>query len=66
MPFTTYFEEHIRSRVMMSFSGYLESLGLSEEIITTNISESQYAVFHCTQNWNEVTPDVLLMTTSKL
>lgn len=59
--FLDYFNDQLHTRVLQLYSGYLHHLGLSQDSISTNMSESLNAVLKRLQDWKEVTHDLLLM-----
>jgi hypothetical protein len=65
-PFLSYFTAKWLPRVRIGFHGYLRSIGLQQEVITTNMSESLNAVLKRMHEWEEVILDVMLLTAYKL
>lgn len=64
--FKDYYIQHLRSRVRVSFTGHLQTVGLTQTSITTNISESMHKVIKAFNEWKETTPDVCLVTLWRL
>ena len=64
--FCTYFDEHLRSRILIAYTGHLRSVGLQDEVVTNNISESFNAVLKRYQDWKEAPIDSMLVAMYRL
>lgn len=64
--FHTYFDEHLHSRVLIAYTGHLRSVGLQDEVVTNNISESFNAMLKRYQDWTEAPIDSMLIAMYRL
>ena len=64
--FLTYFDSHLKCRLDLAYTGYLKSVGLPDDSITTNMSESLNAVIKRFQDWEEAPIDSIVMAMYKL
>lgn len=64
--FVTYYTDHLADRVKFAYAGYLHTLHLNCETVTTNMSESMNAALKRMQRWTEVSADMMACTFYKL
>lgn len=64
--FQMYFNSYLVDRVETAYAGYLHSVGLRNDTITTNMSESLNFVIKQFQGWKENTPDLCLLSLYRL
>jgi hypothetical protein len=64
--FKTYYNSHLLDRVETAYTGYLQSVGLQKNSITTNMSESLNFVIKDFQSWQESTADICLLSMYRL
>ncbi|XP_065645994.1 uncharacterized protein LOC136076623 [Hydra vulgaris] len=64
--FSIYFSDHLHSRILLSYIGYLRFVGLTDNIITNNVSESLNAVIKKFQDWKEAPVDSMVVAMHRL
>jgi hypothetical protein len=64
--FLVYFSDHLYSRVLIAYIGHLRSVGLMENIVTNNVSESLNAVIKKFQEWKEAPVDSMIIAMHRL
>jgi hypothetical protein len=64
--FVAYYNDHLSDRLNLAYSGYLQSLQLDCDTVTTNMSESMNAALKRMQRWTEVSADMMVYTLYKL
>jgi len=64
--FKTYYQSYLVTRVETAYAGYLQSVGLHTNSITTNMSESLNYVIKEFQGWKENTADICLLSLYRL
>lgn len=64
--FITYYDEVLANKITTSYIGYLRSLGLQVDSMTTNMSESLNFVIKDFQGWKENTADICLFSMYQL
>jgi hypothetical protein len=64
--FVTYYNDYLSERIKLAYVGYLRSLQIEFESVTTNMSESMNAALKRLQSWTEVSADMMVCTLYKL
>ena len=64
--FSEYVDTYLNARLQRACNYYLHSIGLNDDIMTTNMSESFNAILKRFQDWKEESPDVMVYSLYKL
>ncbi|XP_065681700.1 uncharacterized protein LOC136095284 [Hydra vulgaris] len=64
--FVIYFENHLSARILIAYIGHLRSVGLMQNFISNNVSESLNAVIKKYQDWEEAPVDTMLIAMHRL
>lgn len=64
--YVMYFDRCVLPRIKKAGCWYLNSIGIEANIMTTNMSESFNATLKRYQDWEEVTPDIMIFTLFKI
>nr|XP_047135375.1 uncharacterized protein LOC124805788 [Hydra vulgaris] len=64
--FSVYFSDYLYSRILIAYIGHLRSVGLMDNIVTNNVSESLNAVIKKFQEWKEAPVDSMIVAMHRL